>query len=254
MLGLTSCDERFDAELAHESAVFVVVVTAVGDQRSGQRGRPRRPATAGTASRSGISWVTSLRLPAVIEKASGIPVASTRRWCLQPGRPLSTGLGPVSAPPFSLAPGSSRRSPATTRARPRPATVQARAHAAAPRHLPVATRRGDASRSPLNGTPARPAAAARRSRCAERTRSLAAPTDRRSACDRDNENDAPASAKAARSTPTSRPRRSTAQRPSAPLPVDDGCRGLRRQGRAFLSRRRRALPMRAAGGCINGVT
>src|SRR6266496_1562237 len=40
----------------------------------------------------------SLRLPPVTEKASGTPVASTRRCCLEPGRPLSTGLGPVSEP------------------------------------------------------------------------------------------------------------------------------------------------------------
>src|SRR5215204_5386004 len=58
------------------------------------------PRTAGTASRSGISWVTSWRLPPVSAQASGSPVWSTRRWCLEPLRPLSTGLGPVSEPPF----------------------------------------------------------------------------------------------------------------------------------------------------------
>ena len=48
MLGLTSCDQRFDAELAHESAVFVVVVTAVGDQRVG--------AAAGPAAQASDRW------------------------------------------------------------------------------------------------------------------------------------------------------------------------------------------------------
>src|SRR3954447_24341612 len=64
------------------------------------RGRPRLPAT-GRASRSssnGISWVTSLRLPPVSATASGIPVASTNRWCFEPVRERSTGDGPVRSP------------------------------------------------------------------------------------------------------------------------------------------------------------
>src|SRR5262249_56202985 len=44
----------------------------------------------------------SLRLPPVSAQASGIPVASTSRWCLEPFLALSTGLGPVAAPPFRL--------------------------------------------------------------------------------------------------------------------------------------------------------
>jgi len=32
---------------------------------------------------------------------SGKPSPSTRRWRLEPKRPRSTGLGPVSSPPFS---------------------------------------------------------------------------------------------------------------------------------------------------------
>jgi hypothetical protein len=38
-------------------------------------------------------------------QASGIPVASTRRWCLEPFLALSTGLGPVAEPSFLLAHG-----------------------------------------------------------------------------------------------------------------------------------------------------
>ena len=73
-----------------------------------------------------------MRLPPVTANASGSLLPSTRRWCLEPGRPLSTGLGPVSEPPFSPAPGWSRRSHATTRSHPPPATTrapQARHHA-----------------------------------------------------------------------------------------------------------------------------
>ena len=48
---------------------------------------------------SGISSVTSWRLPPVSAQASGIPVASTRRWCFEPFLALSAGLGaPLSLP------------------------------------------------------------------------------------------------------------------------------------------------------------
>jgi hypothetical protein len=42
-----------------------------------------------------MSWMTSLRWPPVRETASGMPCASLIRWCLEPGRARSTGLGPV---------------------------------------------------------------------------------------------------------------------------------------------------------------
>ena len=37
----------------------------------------------------------SLRLPPVSDTASGMPCASVIRWCFEPGRARSTGLGPV---------------------------------------------------------------------------------------------------------------------------------------------------------------
>jgi hypothetical protein len=67
--------------------------------RSGRRrGRPTLLRISGTGLRSGISWVTSLGLPHVRVQASGIPLASTRRWCFDPFLALSTGLGPVAEP------------------------------------------------------------------------------------------------------------------------------------------------------------
>jgi hypothetical protein len=45
------------------------------------------------------------RDPPLSNGSGGIPVASTKRWCLEPFLALSTGLGPVAAPPFSLARG-----------------------------------------------------------------------------------------------------------------------------------------------------
>jgi hypothetical protein len=56
------------------------------------------PAAGPMPSTSGSSWVTSLRLPPVNVAASGSPLASTIRWCLEPVRPRSTGEGPVRAP------------------------------------------------------------------------------------------------------------------------------------------------------------
>ncbi len=44
--------------------------------------------------------MTSLRLPPVVIAASGMPCASTSRWCLLPALPRSTGEGPVAGPPF----------------------------------------------------------------------------------------------------------------------------------------------------------
>jgi len=40
--------------------------------------------------------VTSLRLPPVSVQASGIPVASSKKWCFDPFLARSTALGPVS--------------------------------------------------------------------------------------------------------------------------------------------------------------
>ena len=113
--GPAAGDHGFDAA-ADEPAVLVVVVAAVGDEHVGsQRGLPIMPRTGGTLSISGISWVTSLRLPPVSVQASGIPLASTRRWCLEPASSVNRARARRGAP-FSPAHGWSRRPPATTRA------------------------------------------------------------------------------------------------------------------------------------------
>jgi hypothetical protein len=67
--------------------------------RGRRRGRPRRPRTVGIASRSGISWVMSLRLPPVSEQASGVPRPQVITWCLEPLLERSAGLGPGLSPP-----------------------------------------------------------------------------------------------------------------------------------------------------------
>lgn len=71
---------------------------------------------------------------------------------MEPARPLSTGLGPVSGPPFSPARGWNQRSPVTIRSHRRPADGRGASRKAAKSWLPPpATRRrasGQAGRRP----------------------------------------------------------------------------------------------------------
>lgn len=99
--GAAPGEVRGDLEPADLVPVDLVVIAAVGVQIPGRRsGWPRLPRIGGTAWTSGISWVTSLRLPPVVIAASEVPCASTIRWCLLPALPRSTGKGPVAGPPF----------------------------------------------------------------------------------------------------------------------------------------------------------
>lgn len=70
---------------------------------------------AGIALTSGMSWVMSLRLPAVNVTASGTPPPLLIRWCFEPVLPRSTGLGPVATPPFSPGHGTRLRTRGTCR-------------------------------------------------------------------------------------------------------------------------------------------
>jgi hypothetical protein len=80
VFGLTAGDLGFDPAGAELAPVLVVVVAAVGGDAVGPSTRPATlPRTGGMRSTSGISCVTSLRLPRVTVQASGIPVASTRK-------------------------------------------------------------------------------------------------------------------------------------------------------------------------------
>src|SRR6266545_2537455 len=157
-----------------------------------------------------------------------MPLPSTSRWCLLPVRPRSTGLGPVLAPPFSLADGWSRRSLAPTRAARRRAARPAATRAASARRRPAATLAAAAKRSSRSRSRAPVAGAPSRSPCATQTRSPAAPAGHQAACDPDGGNAAAAPATTARSAPTTRPAPPTASPSSTPSrTLTTGADGLR---------------------------
>lgn len=107
--------------------------------------------------RDQLGWPRCDDRPVSVQ-ASGIPVASTRRWCFDSVLALSTGLGPVSEP-LSPARGSSRPPRATTRSPPPAAARRAEARAVAPTPQPAATRPGAGSRSTRSRSRARGATA-----------------------------------------------------------------------------------------------
>ena len=136
MLRAAPGDNRGDPRFPGLLAVLVVVIAAVGvDLIRALAGRPRRPRTGGMAWMRGMSWVTSLRFPPVSDTASGMPCALVIRWCFEPGRARSTGLGPVlghlSAPARESCQSPPWTSPAPRRRSARPAAI--RAAAATPR-------------------------------------------------------------------------------------------------------------------------
>ena len=110
-------------------------------------GRPRFPRIGGMASTRGRSWVTSLRLAPVRMTARGMPCASVIRWCLEPGRARSVGLGPVFDPHPQHEWRKNRRCNGTNRSCRPCASGPTAPHAACPRHLPLARRAGAASNS-----------------------------------------------------------------------------------------------------------
>jgi hypothetical protein len=97
------------ARQRHAVAVRVVRPVAHDHARLAERRAPGRPRTAGIASTSGSSCVTSWRLAPVSLAASGTPLASVAKWCLEPFFLRSTGLGPVFSPRASHGRSRSRR-------------------------------------------------------------------------------------------------------------------------------------------------
>ncbi len=217
-------DDRLDAAATDLAPVAVVVVSRgrpagapVGD---GGARRGRGPPGRDQAGES--AHVTSLPFPPVSVKASGSPVWSTKRWCLEPARPRSTGLGPVEEPlfglhvrrigdgavPVDLTGGAQLRKQQGVQLSPDVGLLP---------FLKVG-----ASRSPHCRSRAPGAGSARRCRCARRRGSRRA-SGGRGGDGVHQDGDAQLRATAAGPASTAHPRRSTAQQPSGTPRVDSVC-------------------------------
>ncbi len=113
----------------------------------------------GMASTSACSWVTSWRLAPVRITASGMPCASVMRWCFEPGRARSVGLGPVFDPHQPRGSRRSRRPRATSLCGPLRVALQEAVRAVGPRHRRPASRADGASSSCRCRNPSRAARA-----------------------------------------------------------------------------------------------
>jgi hypothetical protein len=94
-------DARNDPAPAEPVAQRGNVVALSACSLTGFRRRgPRRDRIAGSALTKGLSAWLSWVLAAEIPTVKGRPDRSDRAWIFEPGLPRSTGLGPVSPPPF----------------------------------------------------------------------------------------------------------------------------------------------------------
>lgn len=104
-------NHRLDAALAKFLAMRLGVIATVCVDNLGFL---KRPATYAANRWNGVDqWQqlgdASLRFAPVRIALTGTPLASTRMWCLEPGRARSVGFGPVFRPPQRLAQMKSRR-------------------------------------------------------------------------------------------------------------------------------------------------
>ena len=221
VLGLAAGDHRFDAALPDQAAVLVVVVAAVGEHASGRRRGPaeRGRGPVGRRSSSGISWVTSLRLPPVSVQASGMPPPSVRAggaWSRGgPGRP---GSGPSARPLFRL-------EVARVGDRPRPVELAGGVQLGQQQLVQPLPDAGllPVPQPPPAGHPAAEAELLRQVLPGDpgvqhEQDPAATPTGHRAACGPDTGTDAASAAAAARSAPTAHPTQPTATPASASPP------------------------------------
>ena len=91
-----SGDQGSDAAFPQQVAVLVVVVAPVGEEPFGSvAGTSAYPSDAGYRVQQGDQLCDVVPVPPVRETARGVPWRSTITWCLEPGRPRSTGEGPT---------------------------------------------------------------------------------------------------------------------------------------------------------------
>lgn len=110
-------------------------------------GRPCLLRNAGIRSSMGSSILESCTFAAVKDTASGMPFKSVMMWCLLPGRPRSTGLGPVSSPPFLPVRWTRQYRPLTSQSSSHHANAGESQGAAAPIHQPPANHEAAANKS-----------------------------------------------------------------------------------------------------------
>src|SRR4051794_34139901 len=91
---------RLDPELTKPLPVRLRIVTSVALHPIGTTpGMARLALHRRDALNNGANPLMSGTLAPVVAAVSGMPCASVRTWCLLPGLPRSTGLGPVPSPP-----------------------------------------------------------------------------------------------------------------------------------------------------------
>ena len=147
------CEHWGDASLAQALPMGVGTVARSPWTICGLcRGRPCLPRMCGMASTSASSCVMSCVFAAVRMTASGMPCASTMRWCLLPSLRRSVGFGPVFFPPARRESMSCRRAHARNRFR-HGAVRRATFRGCVARHPPLATRRAVASKLCPNRIP-----------------------------------------------------------------------------------------------------
>lgn len=130
MFGARPGDDRCDARRLDLPAVLVMVVGAIGEHCVRlMPGTTTATRTDGMAWIRGMGWVTSLWLPPVSDTCNGVACPSVVRWCFEPVRARSTGLGLVlghlSSPARASRPPPPAASPAPRRRAARPAGFRA---------------------------------------------------------------------------------------------------------------------------------
>ncbi len=106
VFGSASRNLRLDTSRFTRCSTRVRIVAAIDLDKVGFALRtPGLPASGGIACTRGSNWMTSLRLAWARMTESGMPCASLRMWCFEPGRRRSVGFGPV----FFQLPGADRR-------------------------------------------------------------------------------------------------------------------------------------------------
>jgi uncharacterized protein YjeT (DUF2065 family) len=165
------CEHRRDAAFSQTLPMWFGTVAPVAlNDLWFMQGAPALASDIWIASTSASSWVMSCRFAALRMTASGMPCASTMRWCLLPSLRRSVGFGPVFFPPAWRELMNCPRALATNRFRRDGVVRTAAFRGCVARHLLPAMRRAVASRLCLSRIPSPAAGDSTRCLSAVRTR------------------------------------------------------------------------------------